>query len=75
MEGASVTVSISRPGRVFDDMVGTTNSAGQASFRIRRAVAETYSILVKDVSHPDPLLAWDGVQASASEGADYPPGS
>ncbi len=75
VEGASVTVSISRPGRVFDDMVGTTNSAGQASFRIRRAVAETYSIVVKDVSHPDPLLAWDGVRASASEGADYPPGA
>jgi subtilisin len=75
VEGASVTVSISRPGRVFDDMVGTTNSAGQASFRIRRAVAETYSILLRDVSHPDPLLAWDGVQASASEGADYPPGN
>ncbi len=72
--GASVTVSISRPGRVFDDLVGTTSDAGQASFRIRQAVAETYSIVVKDVSHPDPLLAWDGAQASASEGADYPPG-
>ncbi len=73
VEGASVTASISRPGRVFDDLVGTTNASGQTRFRIRRAVNETYSILIKDVTHTDPLLAWDGVQASASEGADYPP--
>jgi subtilisin len=71
VEGASVTASISRPDRVFADIADTTDASGQASFRIRRAVSETYTIVVKDVTHTDPLLTWDSVQASASEGSDY----
>jgi subtilisin len=73
VEGASVTASISRPGRVFADIAATTNASGQTSFRIRRAVSETYTIVIKDVTHTDPMLAWDGAQASASEDANYPP--
>lgn len=72
VEDAAVTASISRPGRVFDDLVGTTNASGQTRFRIKRAINEIYSILIKDVTHTDPVLAWNGAQASASEGADYP---
>jgi subtilisin len=69
VEGASVTASISRPGRVFADLTDTTDASGQTSFTIRRAVNETYSIVIKNVTDSDPLLVWDGIEASTSEGA------
>ena len=67
VEGASVTASISRPGRVFADLTDTTDASGQTSFTIRRAVSETYSIVIKNVTDSDPLLVWDGIEASTSE--------
>ena len=60
LEGAVVTADVERSGRVFADMVQTTNGNGEASFTIRRALAEDYWINVTDVSHPDPNLVWSG---------------
>ena len=65
--GATAIADVTRVGRTFADMVETTDSAGNAAFTIRRALDEPYSIEVKDVTHPDPSLVWDGMIETYSE--------
>jgi subtilisin len=72
VEGAVLTADIIRETRTFSGLVETTNATGEASFTIRRALAEPYSIVVTGASHADPSLVWDGTQGTLELTETYP---
>ncbi len=72
VEGAVVTADIWRADRTFAGLLGTTNANGEVVFTIKRALAETYTILIKNVTHSDAALRWDGVTVETAEDTPYP---